>query len=124
MSEPPGSDTPLSSSRPAPPVPIREFADHSAQWLFEDPQNVRGLMQILEPELAELLDFGRAQRVNRTFVPADFQEEESDLVYLVPCRDEAAGTVRDVWIYLLLEHQSKRDPLMGLRVLLYMCELW
>lgn len=124
MSGPPGSPPPPPSSRPPPPAPIREFADRSAQWLFEDPQNVRGLVEILEPELAELLNFGRAQRVNRTFVPADFQEEESDLVYLVPFRDEVAGAVRDVWIYFLLEHQSKRDPLMGLRVLLYMCELW
>src|SRR5207248_2790194 len=43
---------------------IREFEDRSAQWLFEDPENVRGLLQIQEPALAERLDFARAERIN------------------------------------------------------------
>src|SRR5438105_2804059 len=35
------------------PETIREFEDRSAQWLFEDPENVRGLLQIQDPALAE-----------------------------------------------------------------------
>src|SRR5207244_9156956 len=31
---------------------------------------------------------------------------------------------REVWIYRLLEHQSKHDPMMGLRLYDYMGELW
>jgi hypothetical protein len=69
---------------------IREFEDRSAQWLFEDPENVRGLLQIRDPELAERLDFTRAERVNRTFVPANLRKKESDLIFRVPYRGDAA----------------------------------
>ena len=62
---------------------------------------------------------GRFQ--NRSFIPADLQKEESDLIYTVPFR---GGRGRAVWVYVLLEHQSKPDPLMSLRLYLYMGELW
>ena len=94
---------------------VREFPDRGALWLFEDPRQLRELLQILEPALAEQLDFTRARRENRSFVPADLRKQESDLIFLVPLR----GTRRqEVWVYVLLEHQSKPDPLMGLRLYL------
>ena len=100
---------------------VREFPDRGALWLFEDPRQLRELLQILEPALAELIDFTRARRENRSFVPADLRKQESDLIFLVPLR----GTRRqEVWVYVLLEHQSKPDPLMGLRLYLYMGQLW
>lgn len=66
---------------------IREFDDRSTLWLLEDPQQLYGLVQILDAALAERLDFARARRINRSFVPADLQKQESDLVYAVPTRD-------------------------------------
>src|SRR5436305_801327 len=87
---------------------VREFHDRGALWLFEDPQQLQDLLRILEPALAEQLDFQRARRENRSFIPADLLKQESDLIYLVPLR----GARRQaVWVYLLLEHQSKPDPL-------------
>src|SRR6266571_4423530 len=100
---------------------VREFDNRSSLWLLEDPEQLRGLLQILDPPLVERLDFSHARRINRSFVPADLQEKESDLVYAVPFR-EAGGT--EVWVYVLLEHQSEPDPEMGLRLYLYMGELW
>jgi hypothetical protein len=100
---------------------IREFYDRGALWLFEDPQNLRDFLRLLVPELAERLDFTRARRENRSFIPADLQEQESDLIVSVPF---IGLPDREVWIYLLLEHQSKHDPLMGLRLYDYMGELW
>src|SRR5436309_9688037 len=100
---------------------IREFDDRSSLWLLEDPQLLRGLLQILDPPLVERLDFAHARRINRSFVPADLQEKESDLVYAVPFRE---GSGREVWVYVLLEHQSEPDPEMGLRLYLYMGEMW
>src|SRR5438876_1763894 len=99
---------------------IREFDDRSSLWLLEDPLLLRGLLQILDPHLVERLDFAHARRVNRSFIPADLQKEESDLVYSVPFH----GADRAVWVYVLLEHQSKPDPVMSLRLYLYMGELW
>jgi hypothetical protein len=100
---------------------IHEFNDRGTLWLLEDPQNVRGLLQILEPALAEDLDFGRAARVNRSLIPADLRKLESDLIYDVPYRAEESG---EVWVYVLLEHQSQPDRSMGLRLYLYMGEMW
>jgi hypothetical protein len=111
---------PTESSQPDPPL-IREFDDRSSLWLLEDPQHLGGLLQILDPDLADRLDFTHARRMNRSFIPADLQKEESDLIYAVPFRDRSD---REVWVYVLLEHQSEPDPLMPLRVYLYMGELW
>ncbi len=100
--------------------PIREFADRGTLWLLESPENVRGLLQIVAREIAERLDFMRAQRVNRSFIPDDLQKQEADLLFRVPFR-EGEG---EVWVYVLLEHQSRPDRTMGLRLLSYMVQLW
>ena len=100
--------------------PIREFDDRSTLWLLEDPALLRGLLQILDAGLADHLDFERARRINRSFIPADLQKQESDLVYTVPLRHRRGKLV---WVYVLLEHQSEPDPLMALRLYLYMGEL-
>src|SRR5581483_4638738 len=103
---------------------IREFNDRGTLWLLEDPENLRGLLQIPEPTLAEPLDLGRAERINRSFIPADLQKQESDLIFRVPYRAESAEPGAEVWVYVLLEHQSRPAPEMALRVLSYMLQLW
>jgi Putative transposase, YhgA-like len=110
------------SHRPSPRV-IREFSDRGTLWLLEDPANLQGLVQIVEPALVEQLDFAHAERVNRSFIPADLQKQESDLIFRVPFIGGGAEA-GEVWVYVLLEHQSKPDPLMGLRLYLYMGQLW
>jgi flagellar biosynthesis/type III secretory pathway protein FliH len=115
----PGSEE-APASQPTDLPLIREFDDRSSLWLLEDPQLLRGLLQILDPHLVERLDFDHARRINRSYIPADLQKEESDLVYAVPFRRRG----REVWVYVLLEHQSKPDPLMSLRLYDYMGELW
>lgn len=100
--------------------PIREFADRGTLWLLESPENLRGLLQIAAADLAAQLDFTRAERINRSFVPDDLQKQEADLLYRVPFRRKAG----EVLIYLLLEHQSRPDRTMGLRLLSYMVQLW
>ena len=123
--------------------PVREFSDRTTLWLLEDPLNLRDLLRIYSPELTEHLDFSQAQRINRSFIPADLQKEECDLLFRVPyllhsnkaaqaqageaeTKDEADAEPGPpcVWIYLLLEHQSKPDNTMPLRLLSYMLEVW
>jgi predicted transposase/invertase (TIGR01784 family) len=100
--------------------PIREFADRGTLWLLESPENLRGLVQLVAKDIADRLDFSRAQRVNRSFIPDDLHKQEADLLFLVPLR-EGRG---EVWVYVLLEHQSRPDRTMGLRLLSYIVQLW
>jgi hypothetical protein len=110
---------------------IREFPDRGAQWLLEDPRHLRDLLQLVEPDLAARLEVDRAQRINRTLIPPDLRKQESDLIFRLPYRTrregaelEASGEAGEVLIYVLLEHQSRHDRLMVLRLLLYMAQLW
>ncbi len=116
------SDTPPENTPPRlvfDPPPVREFNDRATLWLLEDPMNLRDLLRIHRPDLAEHLDFAQALRINRSFIPADSQREEADLIFRVPFL-VAGGEGRSpsaVWIYLLLEHQSRPDAAMTLRLL-------
>lgn len=100
--------------------PIREFADRGTLWLLESPENLRGLLRLVAKDIADKLDFTRAERVNRSFIPEDLQKQEADLLYRIPFRDGRGEAL----VYLLLEHQSRPDLTMGLRLLSYMVEIW
>ena len=124
MPEPPPANP---SPRPAfDSPPIREFNDRTTLWLLEDPLNLRDLLGMRDRELAASLDFAQAERVNRSFIPADLQKEESDLIFRVPFlfASKKGKPPPAVWIYFLLEHQSRPDAAMTLRLLSYMLELW
>ena len=102
--------------------PIEHFADHSARWLLEDKENVRGLLEIVAEHLVSHLDFGQLTQINRSFIPDNLREQESDLVYGVPFRSESR--TEELLIYILIEHQSTVDVTMGFRVLFYMTQIW
>src|SRR5579872_7315949 len=102
------------------PSPVREFADHATLWLLESPENLRDLLRLVATEIAERLDFRRSERLNRSFIPDNLQKQEADLLFRVPYQEGR----REVWVYLLIEHQSKPDRLMGLRLLSYMVQIW
>lgn len=86
MADGPSNPEALPPGRPSREV-IREFMDRGVLWLLEDPANTGELLRILEPDLATHLDFQRAQRVNRSLIPADLQKQESDLIFSVPYRE-------------------------------------
>jgi len=60
---------------------------------------------------------------NRSFIPVDLQKEESDLIFRGPFGSGGAEG-GEVWVYVLLEHQSEPDPAMPLRLYLYIGHLW
>ena len=101
----------------------RHFPDQSAKWLFQEVENLRGLIKIIAPELVELLDFTGLTQLNSSFVSDALRAQESDMVFSVPL--QTGNTSQDeLLIYILLEHQSTVDPAMGFRLLFYMCQLW
>ena len=103
-------------------IRIEHFPDRSARWLFQDKENVRGLLGIVAGELVESIDFSQLSPINRSFVPDNLREQESDLVFSVPLRGESETD--DLLIYILIEHQSTVDSTMGFRVLFYMTQIW
>ena len=102
-------------------MPIREFPDKGTKWLLESGENVKGLLQIVASDLVDRLDFSRLEKVNQSFIPDNFREQESDVIYLVPFRSEDVG---EVMIYVLIEHQSTPSHVMGFRILFYMVQIW
>lgn len=102
--------------------PIEQFADRSARWLLEEKENVRGLLEIVAEHLVGHLDFSQLVHINRSFIPDNLREQESDLVYSVPFRSESKSD--ELLIYILIEHQSTIDVTMGFRLLFYMTQIW
>ena len=103
-------------------LPVHHFPDRGIKWLLESPENVQGLLQLIIPELVGALDFSRFEQLPDTFIPDNLRQQESDLLHLVPYRDQE--TEREILIYVLIEHQSKPDPVMSFRVLFYMLQIW
>jgi hypothetical protein len=105
---------------------IREFDDRSSLWLFEDPRNLHDLIRLLDPALADRLDFARAQLQNRSFLHPDLREQESDLLYSVPFKDDRADgeEAPEVWVYVLVENKAQPEPRAILTLLAYMVRIW
>jgi hypothetical protein len=101
-------------------IRIEHFPDRSARWLFQDKENVRGLVEIVAGELVELIDFSQLSQINRSFIPDNLREQESDLVFSVPLQSESETD--ELLIYILIEHQATVDSTMGFRVLFYMTQ--
>ena len=66
----------------------------------------------VEESWVKQLDFSRATLLDKSFVSADYEESEADLLWQVPLK----GSDRFLYFYLLLEFQSTVPRLMALRV--------
>ena len=101
---------------------VGHFADKSARWLFKRKEHLHGLVLILARELAEHLDFTQAKIENRSIVDDTLRDLVADMVFTVPFKDTTEAD--ELTIYILIEHQSTVDHLMGFRMLSYMCQIW
>ena len=99
------------------------FPDRSAKWLLRQRSHLQALLEMLEGEIAEALDFARVEQLNRSFISDELRTQESDMVFRLPFR-APAETAKEVIVYLLIEHQSRVDRSMGLRLLSYMTQIW
>jgi predicted transposase/invertase (TIGR01784 family) len=78
--------------------------------------------QLIETFITEAwvkeLDFTACETLDKSFVADHYKETESDLIYKLKLRGKT------VYIYILLEFQSKVDPFMVLRVLYYILSFY
>lgn len=103
-------------------APIRHFPDRSIRWLFEDRENVKGLLEIVASEHVGQLDFNQLTPHKRDAISNTLQEQQADLVFSVPFHSDSESGEQIV--YILIEHQSTVDTVMGFRTLSYMTQIW
>lgn len=88
--------------------------DKAYRNMFAFPEMVEGLMRdfVSEDWIAQI-DFTTLENCNSTFISDDLHERRDDIIWRVRLNDEW------FYIYLLLEFQSKNDPWMALRIMVY-----
>ena len=101
---------------------LHDFPDRAIRRLLEDPRNLREIIADLFPDLAERFDFDHVENVRRDFLLEDWRGRESDLFFRLPFHDE--GGDQPTLVCLLVEHQSRPDALMPLRILVYAVLYW
>ena len=78
--------------------------------------------QLIETFITEAwvkdLDFSKCETLDKSFITDHYKETESDLIYKIKLRRKT------VYIYVLLEFQSKVDRFMVLRVLFYILSFY
>src|SRR5712691_8885365 len=86
---------------------VRNFPENGPKLLLENSANVRDLLTLLHDPRVHAIDF-TAMTVERThFVQPDYAHVALDLLFKAPFRVNAVEPVKTIFIYLLVEHQSK-----------------
>jgi predicted transposase/invertase (TIGR01784 family) len=87
---------------------------------FGQPDLARSELELVLPlEVQAHLDLATLDVVPGSFVDEDLRHAHTDLLYRVKTRGDG-----DALVYLLMEHQSKFDARMPLRLLRYMVRVW
>ncbi len=68
---------------------VEHFPDRSVRRLLQNKENVRGLVEIVASNLAALIDFNQLVPMNRSLLPETLREQEADVVYRVPFKNQA-----------------------------------
>jgi len=89
--------------------------DHSYKLLFSHPRMVQDLLQgFVHEDWVGQVDFSTLERVSGSYVSDDLREREDDVIWRVRLGPDW------LYVYLLIEFQSRPDPFMALRILVYM----
>jgi hypothetical protein len=102
--------------------PLHDFADRSIREQLQNPANLRDLLRDVVPHLVDGFDFAKSEFLKPQFPLEGWRYRESDLLFRVPYR--AAEGEMPVLVCVLIEHQSRPDPRMPLRTLLYAVLYW
>ena len=93
--------------------------DESYRLLFSNPEVVADLLRgYVSPQMSCELDFSTLERVNASFVSEELERRESDIIWKLQMAD------RTLYVYLLLEFQSRPDRWMALRMFEYLALLY
>ena len=100
--------------------------DNAYKNFFSHPQTVQDLLRgFVGEDWVELLDFDTLEKVNGSYVTDDLRDKEDDLIWRIRMKNEKGETGKDkreddwIYVYLLLEFQSRVDKFMAVRVMTY-----
>ena len=95
--------------------------DHLFRSVFRDESEAAALLRAHLPEpVAGAVRWSSLARQDVTFIDDRLRDSESDLLFAVRRKTDGASA----WLYVLLEHQSKPDPWLRLRLLKYSVRIW
>ncbi|MCK9507692.1 MAG: Rpn family recombination-promoting nuclease/putative transposase [Pigmentiphaga sp.] len=90
--------------------------DESYRLLFSNPTLVRSLFEgILDTPWLGELDWSRLEPFPTNYISDALKQRQGDLVWRLPRRDG-----RDLFLLLMIEHQSSNDRHMSLRMMTYL----
>ena len=88
--------------------------DISYKHIFSHAEIVEDLLRgFVHEDWVGQIDYGTLEKGGGSYVTDDLREREDDIIWRVRLKDEW------LYIYLLIEFQSRSDPWMALRVLVY-----
>jgi predicted transposase/invertase (TIGR01784 family) len=94
--------------------------DLSYRSLFSHPRLVEELVRgFVEEPWVEKLDFKTLNRVNVSYVAPELRRREGDLLWKLRLQDGSP-----LYVYLLIEHQSRVDRFMAVRLMAYIALLY
>jgi len=91
---------------------VYHFPDRASKWLFDIPDNLRELLEIMDVAFVDRLDFSRMSSANIVRVLKDFRERSADRLFEIPFRFEEDAP-REVLVHMLMENKSTPDPGVG-----------
>jgi predicted transposase/invertase (TIGR01784 family) len=95
--------------------------DPTYRRLFTHPQLLRELLEdFVGEEVTGELDFERPEQLDTAFITESLYRRVPDLLWKIPRRKSEQA----VYIYVLLELQSRVDPLMAVRMLVYVALIY
>ncbi|QOR69723.1 Rpn family recombination-promoting nuclease/putative transposase [Ruania alkalisoli] len=118
--EPPHANEPH-TNEPRTGGPTRPESPHDAVFrgVVGRPEHAASLLRTVLPEaLSARIDLDRLTQVSGSFVDARMKWRHADVLFTAPV-DE-----REAYVYVLIEHQSRPDPLMAFRLLEYTVRIW
>ena len=95
--------------------------DHLFRSVFRDESEAAALLRAHLPgPVACAVRWSSLARQDVTFIDDRLRDSESDLLFAIRRKTDGAPA----WLYVLLEHQSKPDPWLRLRLLKYSVRIW
>ncbi|MSU79796.1 MAG: hypothetical protein EXS16_17125 [Gemmataceae bacterium] len=102
--------------------PLRDFGDRFFRKALLNSENLREFLSDAVPDLAPRFDFSRVHHVPTQLQLPNWRRREADLLFEIPYRCDQHEQLALVCV--LLEHQTRADPRMPLRMLLEATLYW